>query len=78
MFAVVVVSLIIKLIILNRLKVNSVWELILEYNFAYFVTPFKVIQQFEKAQDVCKRKTIERNFVVIELRYLVQKSKRQS
>ena len=46
MLTVVVVSLILKLITLNRLKVKSVWELILEYNFAYFVTPSKVIQQF--------------------------------
>ena len=43
MLVVVVVSLFIKLIILNRLKVKSVWELIIEYNFAYFVTPSKVI-----------------------------------
>ena len=54
----VVVSLIIKLIILNRLKVNSVWELILEYNFAYFVTPSKVRQKFEKAQEIASEKQL--------------------
>ena len=59
MLTVVVVSLISKLITLNRLRVKSVHELILKCNFAYFVTPSKVIQHFEAAQEVCKRQTIK-------------------
>ena len=65
MLAILVVLLILKLITLIRLEVTSVWELILKCNFAYFLTPSKVIQQFGKVQEVCRRKIIEQNLVVI-------------
>ena len=41
------------------------WKLILKCNFACFITLSKFIQQFEKSQNVCKRKTIEQQFVVV-------------
>ena len=65
MLAVLVISLILALITLIRIKVKRVCELILKFNFACFVTPSKVIQQFGEAQKVCGRKRIKQNLVVI-------------
>ena len=65
MLAALVVSLILALINLILFKVKNVWKFILKCINACCVTPSKVVIQFGKAQEVCRRKIIERNIVVI-------------
>ena len=64
MLAVLVVSLILALITLNRLKVKSGWKLIIKFNFECFVTPSKVMQRSGKSQKIVGVKITKVNFVV--------------
>ena len=56
MLGVLVVSLILALTTLIRLKLKRFLKVILKSNFACFVTPSKVIKRFEVAQEVCEKK----------------------
>ena len=65
MLTILIVSLILALITPIRLKVKSSWKLIPICIHACFLTQSKVLKQSRLAQEVCGRKIIERNLIVI-------------